>query len=246
MQIAVEEYAFHAGLARERRFAFVSDLHECDSAPVLQLIRQSGADAVLVGGDVIHNHEKNERGLAFLRACAAERKTFCCIGNHERYYRGDLSALIGATGAVLLDNAAVEYGGLVIGGLSSGYTTAEVADCKKRGLLWRFQPTPPPQLSFLDDFCRMPGYKLLLCHHPEYWSRYVRQLPVELTLSGHAHGGQWRLFGQGVFAPGQGILPRYTSGLYQGRLLVSRGLGNPHHHVPRINNTPMIAVITLT
>ncbi len=249
MKLVTEKYTLSVGLPRAMTFAFVSDLHECEIAPVLQAIERSGADAVLVGGDVIHSDEQYERGIAFLTACASKRKTFCCIGNHERHYTGDLSALLAPTGAVLLDNQAVEYGGILIGGLSSGYAVRHASGQKKtkkaNNPFWRLRPTPPPELAFLQRFSAGQGYKLLLCHHPEYWARYIRALPVELTLSGHAHGGQWRIFGRGVFAPGQGIFPRYTSGLYHGRLLVSRGIGNPHHRIPRINNRPMMAVIRI-
>ncbi len=245
MNPITEQYALSVGLPRAMTFAFVSDLHGCDNAPVLAAIEQSGADAVLVGGDCIHNHEHYREGIDFLTQSAAKRKTFCCIGNHERHYLGELSDLIAPTGAVLLDNRAVQYGGITIGGLSSGYARGHATSHGRHNPLWRLQPTPPPDLDFLARYSAMPGYKLLLCHHPEYWARYIKPLPIDLTLSGHAHGGQWRILGRGVFAPGQGIFPRYTSGLYQNRLLVSRGLGNPHHRIPRINNRPMVAVIKI-
>jgi len=79
------------------------------------------------------------------------------------------------------------------------------------------------------------GYKILLCHQPEHYDKYVRKYPIQLTLSGHAHGGQWRFFGRGVYAPGQGLFPKFTSGLYEGKLLVSRGLANPQK-IPKIGN----------
>ena len=86
---------------------------------------------------------------------------------------------------------------------------------------------------------------MLLCHHPEYYPKYIKDLPVDLTLSGHAHGGQWRLFGRGAYAPGQGIFPKYTAGVYENRLLVSRGLGNLYI-VPKINNPPEILKIKIS
>lgn len=73
----------------------------------------------------------------------------------------------------------------------------------------------------------MDGFRILMCHHPEYYPEHIRRSSIDLTVSGHAHGGQVRLFGQGLYAPGQGILPKYTSGFYDsGRLLVSKGLSN--------------------
>jgi predicted MPP superfamily phosphohydrolase len=64
------------------------------------------------------------------------------------------------------------------------------------------------------------------------------------VLSGHAHGGQIRIFGQGLFAPGQGILPRYTAGLHDGRLLISRGMAN-HTIIPRLFNPPEMLTVEL-
>ncbi|MBQ8717715.1 MAG: metallophosphoesterase [Clostridia bacterium] len=244
MQLKTEIYHISAGLPREVTFAFVSDLHDGDPTPVLDAIAAQDVDAVLVGGAVIHDHAHYQRGIEFLAKSAARYKTFCCIGNHERRYRGDFASLVASSGAVLLDDAMVEYAGVVIGGLSSGCTAVDDAP-HRPPLLWRFQKTPAPQRAFLSHFAAQKGFKLLLCHHPEYWECYIRDLDVDLTLSGHAHGGQWRIFGRGVFAPGQGLFPRYTSGLYHERLLVSRGVGNPHC-IPRICNSPMVAIIHIT
>ena len=52
---------------------------------------------------------------------------------------------------------------------------------------------------------------------------------------GHAHGGQWRIAGRGIFAPGQGLFPKLTSGIHD-NLVISRGLSNTGNIVPRINN----------
>ncbi len=44
----------------------------------------------------------------------------------------------------------------------------------------------------------------------------IENKKVDLVLSGHAHGGQVRLlFIGGLVAPNQGILPKYTAGLYE-------------------------------
>ena len=85
---------------------------------------------------------------------------------------------------------------------------------------------------------------LVLSHRPELFPIYAGTGP-DVVLSGHAHGGQIRLFGKGVFAPGQGFFPRFTSGQYSRQnsiLLVSKGLGNTIP-VPRIFNTPELNVV---
>ena len=90
-------------------------------------------------------------------------------------------------------------------------------------------------------FCFCPLYSIADCGGNP---KYIKDLPVDLTLSGHAHGGQWRFFGKGIFAPGQGIFPKYTKGVYENRLIVSSGLGN-QTVVPKINNPPEILKVNI-
>lgn len=103
-----------------------------------------------------------------------------------------------------------------------------------------------PDTSWFASFCSKPGYHILLSHHPEYYPLVPGE--IQLTLSGHGHGGQWRFYNpfkrkwQGVFAPGQGWFPRYTKGVYDGRLVVSAGLSNTAG-IPRINNPTEIVFL---
>ena len=62
-------------------------------------------------------------------------------------------------------------------------------------------------------------FKILLSHSPEQFPLY-REYKIDLTFSGHAHGGQIRLpFIGGLFAPVQGLFPRYTKGTRKKTLL---------------------------
>ena len=101
---------------------------------------------------------------------------------------------------------------------------------------------PRPDLNWLKDFERQDGFKLLLCHHPEYRDRYLKGRKIDLILAGHAHGGQIRILDQGLFAPGQGLLPRYTSGVH-GNMVISRGLSNTASFIPRLGNPPEIVYL---
>lgn len=91
------------------------------------------------------------------------------------------------------------------------------------------------------------GFNIMITHEPQFIQEYSSINP-DLILSGHAHGGQFRLpGGQGLYSPGQGVLPKVTSGLHvEGRsvMLVSRGLGNSRFPL-RINNPPEVTFITL-
>lgn len=230
MSFKITEYSVTGNLKQELSFAVVSDLHDFPNEGIISAIKAASPDGVLVVGDFIHGEFINSRGFEFLRLSAKEFPTFCCLGNHEAGYLGDLRSKIKESGAVLLDNEQVLFKGIRIGGLTSGRFYG------RRGGL--------PDLDFLLRFSRFSEYKLLLCHHPEYYKPFIKELPIELTLSGHAHGGQWRLFGRGAYAPGQGILPKYTAGIYDGRLVVGRGLGNLYP-IPRIGNCPEILMLRI-
>ena len=91
------------------------------------------------------------------------------------------------------------------------------------------------------------GFKLLLCHHPEYFAPLVQGLDIDLTLAGHAHGGQVRIPGvlNGLYAPNQGWFPKLAGGAYaQGgtTLIVSRGLA-VRTRLPRIFNRPEVVLV---
>ena len=224
------EYTLYRDVPGKYRFAFVSDLHDCPNDPVLEAIDRIAPDAVLVGGDFIHNYRIYERGFEFLRRSAERYPTFVSLGNHEQKSGLDVRTAVRQSGAALLDDEYVRFGAINIGGASSGSRIE-----RHHGA---------PDTTWLRQFSRLRGFKLLLCHHPEYFDRFIKDLDIDLVLSGHAHGGQWRVFGRGIFAPGQGIFPKYTSGMYADRLIVSRGLGNPIA-VPRVFNQPEIIALNI-
>ena len=91
------------------------------------------------------------------------------------------------------------------------------------------------------------GFKVLLSHRPEQFPVYAKR-NIDLTFSGHAHGGQIRLpLVGGLVAPNQGVFPKYTSGIYYKdslAMIVSRGLGNSIFP-QRMFNRPEIVATTL-
>lgn len=91
------------------------------------------------------------------------------------------------------------------------------------------------------------SYNILLSHRPELISLYST-FDIDLVLSGHAHGGQFRIpFIGGLVAPNQGIFPEYTSGKHTGdntTMIVNRGLGNSIIPI-KLFNRPEIVVLTL-
>ena len=239
--------------ARKLCFAVVSDLHSNEHTQIetiVDKIKSEKVDFILMPGDIFERLDGSKplakkAGFELMSACAKIAPVFYSIGNHENGGIGSWNAIkwskiksipfvydgkdldkIFERGVTLLDNEYVIEDGIAFGGLSSGMIN------EKRH----------PDTQWLDEFCMLDCPKILLCHHPEYYKKYLRNRDIDLIVSGHAHGGQWRVFGRGVFAPGQGIFPKYTSGIYDGKLVVSRGL-KPSGHIPRIFNNPEVVFV---
>ena len=220
------EYTHSTGkMAKPLKLAVVSDLHNEPWDDLFAMIE--GADLLLVPGDISDRYrQKWERGVAFLREAAQRLPTFYSMGNHERRQKAyeEVMAAIEGSGAQVLINRFVPCGEICIGG-------------------W-YDPDIVEVPDMLDDFEQQPGVKVLLCHKPEWYPEHLRGRNIDLIVAGHAHGGQIRLFDRGVYAPGQGLLPRYTRGVEDGRMIISAGAGNPAR-MPRWGNPCEVLMITL-
>ena len=223
------EYTFRTEkIEKPLRFAVAADLHSDTFDDVLEDF--SRCDAVLLPGDLVDRHRKNnDNALRFLQVVPEIAPVFYSVGNHERKFkhREEYLRKVSESRVTLLDNESVLFRGVRIGGLSSA---------KEK-----------PDLAFLDRFEQEDGWRLLLCHHPEVYRDWVSGRNIDLTLCGHAHGGQIQLFGRGLYAPGQGLFPKLTHGLHDGgRMLISRGMTNgAKPRVPRIGNPCELIIINL-
>lgn len=248
--------------------ALLSDSHNTDPQPILSSLRSRRPSLILIAGDFVYGStpshpsqlkmQESTAAMDLITGCTTIAPTYISLGNHEWMLHDSDLRLIADTGAVVLDNSFIttEVDGqrIILAGLSS----ARVTDYQR----WRdahpsselypretYHVAPPlqPDLSWLSDFCSAPGFHVLLCHHPEYYT-YLRDRDIDLILSGHAHGGQWRVFNPfkrewvGVWSPGQGFLPRLTSGVVENRLVISRGLSNTTV-IPRICNPTEILYV---
>lgn len=207
--------------------AVVSDLHNGDYQDVLPALEKS--DAILIVGDLVDRHRGGyEKAVQFLHDAPEMAPTFYAIGNHERKFkqRAAYWPQVERSRVTVLDNCFTPFRGILLGGLSSA----------KRGQI---------DTGFLSDADGAPWFKLLMCHHPEYFMRHIMAHSVDLTVAGHAHGGQVQIMGRGIYSPDQGLLPRWTHGFYfDGRLLVSRGMTNSAG-LPRVNNPCELILLKL-
>ena len=247
--------------------ALLADFHNGDPSPVISSLQAHRPDLIAIAGDIIYGSQpkseelvvkEQKNVLPLVAGCASIAPTFLSLGNHEWCLHADDLALLASTGAVILDNTWIKHDGLVIGGLTSAFVTdyrrfvaalptdvkAEKRYPRKDSLSGieglRTATERVPEADWLEEYASVPGFHILLDHHPEHLP-FIPQ-GIQLILSGHAHGGQWRVFNHGVFAPGQGWWPKYTKGVYEGRLVVSAGLSNTTW-VPRIGNPTEIVYI---
>ncbi len=234
-----------------KKIVVLADVHDKITPYLKQFVRKVEADAIFIPGDLCNEHivdgshvEKgkkkygvSEQGLEFLKLCARKCPVYYSKGNHEWMFDDrDISA-IKMTGTNYIDNSYLSFSDNVfIGALSSPL------EYIRNGI---FPECPKPNIDWLEEFQRLNGYKILLCHHPEYYPLYLKNKSLNLIVSGHAHGGQIRIGNQGLWAPGQGPFPQYTSGFIDVRLVVSRGLANNIRLIPRINNREEIVVLCL-
>ena len=233
---------------KKLRFALVSDLHGEDPQDVIQILKEERPDHILCPGDIFERLDGsreaiNENGFRLFEVIGTLAPTFFSVGNHEnggvrswnpgwknrsleKYYRPEDVERIKRAGVRFLDDGYVIEDGIAFGGFTSGLIN--------EGNI--------PHTKWLEEFDGLDIPRVLLCHHPEYYKKYLSESKADLIVSGHAHGGQWRVFGRGVFAPGQGIFPKYTAGVHDGRFVISRGLKSGGK-IPRIFNPREVVFI---
>lgn len=224
------------------RIAQISDLHDAvfgeGNATLIEKVREADPDLIFITGDVIDSNRYNlEQSLEVVRGLLEITDVYYVLGNHEvaTNKMNEIYASLSALGVQVMPNTStiIEQDGerLAIAGIEDplmNRKTSEMLDIALEGV-------PEDMLT------------LLLAHRPEVFHEYV-QYDMDLVFSGHAHGGQFRIPGVGgLVAPGQGMFPKYTAGVYKEentQMVVSRGLGNSGMPF-RLLNFPEVIVVEL-
>ena len=222
--------------------AVLADIHARRVEETLSLVEQNKPDIILIPGDLVDGaaiekckEHSNfvEEAITNLNRIAQIAPTYYSLGNHEQQLTETEIKELHRSKAVVVDNRYVNVSAdLYIGGISSGRNYHDKRASQK------------PDISFIPEFEKVSEFKILLSHLPEYYVPFLKDKDIDLIISGHAHGGQIRIGNQGLFAPGQGLFPKYTSGIHDGKLVVSRGISGTELF-PRINNKPETVYIFL-
>ncbi len=195
---------------------------------VITRLRELRPDIVAATGDIVDGQGDDLNGLArhFL-AYKPSKGAYAVIGNHEVYAGLENSLrFLGSAGFTVLRGAPVAAGGIILAGIDdpSAGSFGQEAMMESRNAL---------ALASKGDFV------VLLKHQPVV----DKEIPFDLQLSGHVHGGQIFPFG---------LLTRLVYGvntgltrLADGRLLyVSRGTGTWGPPI-RLFATPEITLFTI-
>ena len=230
------------------RIVFVSDLHlkeyGKDNKILLNTIKKLNPDIIAIGGDsVIYDVDSYDSAINFINGAAKIAPTYFALGNHEwsEIYHNNSYELLNAlkgSDACYLENDLVEVeldgNKIVVCGIIDNFNALhDLTD----GILKQFNSE-----EYSEDF------KLLLSHRP-ITIKYTDIKPkADLVLSGHEHGGQVIIpfTTQGLYSRNQGWFPKYTSGMHtiaDNLVIISTGLSNSNHLVPRVNNRPELVVI---
>jgi predicted MPP superfamily phosphohydrolase len=210
------------------------------------MLRAAQPDIIAITGDLIDSrHTDVALALDFAAEAVKIAPCYYVTGNHESRLEEEyaqLKAGLLAVGVVVLENDSVtlERDGETIRLLG-------VQDPAFEADYWTLFPEDVMDKN-LAALSQGEGFRLLLSHRPEYMDMYARY-SIDLVLSGHAHGGQFRLpWIGGLYAPGQGLFPEYDAGMFSvegTQMIVSRGIGNSAFPL-RFNNRPEVVLITLT
>lgn len=262
-------YQLNSTTQQERKICLIADSHNENTENIIVSIKKQKPDIIAICGDILkmppntvdpyYNiccSERDTRHISgavkareLLDFCADTAPTFFSIGNHESHFDIYDFEYCEKHGIKVLDNIYTEWNDFCIGGLSSGYKELIIkqrqAMVLPNGEKVCSAAERMTDIFWLEKFKRNKKYKILLCHHPEYYKRIYNPKGIDLILSGHAHGGQIRLLGRGLYAHGQGVFPRYTNGLIDGQMIISRGLANASLKFPRLFNDIEIVYINL-
>lgn len=213
------------------KIAVVADVHLPDamvSTPkLLRCVAAQRPDAIFLPGDLTNSYtDMDTVGLQELvSGLVAIAPCFAIPGNHElRLNREPVyGRILTASGVTYLQDSYGEW--------QRGDSVLPIYGMARK------RPAP------LDAEAKNA---LVLAHKPDHF-RYYAAAGWRVVVSGHAHGGQIRIGKQGIYSPGQGVLPTYTNGVYKSgntTMVVSRGLGNSS--VPfRFNNAAHLPVLIL-
>lgn len=232
------------------QIAHVSDFHNKrfgeGQIKILEQLKACVPDIIVITGDLIDGRRTSlDTAVEFVRGAVKIAPVYYVTGNHETYILEypELERQLKAAGVTVLRDEKT-----VIRRSGESITLMGIDDPRFFALEEPDDVVDRAVAQKLDALMEgEQGYTVLLFHRPERF-QLCCDAGIDLVFCGHAHGGQVRLpVVGGLYAPHQGVFPRYTAGLYQRggtSMVVSRGVGDSAFPL-RVNNPPEIVLVTL-
>lgn len=231
------------------RIAVISDMHNSRYADrFISLLNEAKPDLLLFAGDMIQQPDTNlDQVTKVIRSQSGSIPVYAVFGNHEAangsVVRSEITKQLRDAGARVLSNVAV---GIARGDDKIRLIGLEDDDSEILDEETIKKLRKPVKRVTRKDNGEM--FNILLYHRADVFPE-LSDLPVDLVLSGHLHGGIVRLpFVGGVFGRGNTLFPDYTSGMYRKNnttMIVSRGCDyNPKKM--RVFNPPEIVLVKLS
>lgn len=240
-RLSLQRFTVEKNLPSSVRVSHLSDLHfpnaGVDVNLIIDAVSEEKPDLIFLTGDIVDGKTTEENltqvGDFFLKLRAVA-PVFAVIGNHEigSLLLQNYSAVCRENGVVLLNNeiqiVEVKNMPILVSGLKDGSIFSETN-------------LPDYNVKLSKE---KPALSLLLAHRPELLINYSEG-SFDAVFTGHAHGGQLRIFNAGLYAPNQGFFPKFTSGRYSHNnteMFVSRGLGDSISDFRCFNSYHLITV----
>ena len=231
------------------RVALITDLHGCcygkEQQNLVKAVEIESPDVVLLGGDIFDDNVPYEKSEIAIKHLTEKYLCYYVTGNHE-YWSNDIENILGIVEKYGIKTLSGSCDTIELNGQKihiCGIDDPDVVAYTKKGI------TFDKQLKQAEGAINKEDFAILLSHRPELAEQY-QKYDFDLVLCGHAHGGQWILPGvlNGLYAPHQGIFPKYAGGRYDFEnqtLIVSRGLARESTFVPRIFNRPELVIVDI-
>ena len=235
---------------RAIRIAFLSDLHSCNygenAQTLVSAIDRQRPDLILLGGDIFDDVLPDDNTEALLRQISGRYPCYYVTGNHEYWSGAEAFArkmrILEENHVTRLNNEAAT---VTVQGVQINICGVNDPEAAKIGERFSFNEA----LGSIARVSANRNFTLLISHRPERIDDYAKY-PFDLVLAGHAHGGQWRIphLINGVYAPNQGVFPKYAGGMYSRGdtcMIVGRGLARESTRIPRFFNRPELVIIDI-
>lgn len=251
--LTLRTYRIHTDkLDKKIRLMVITDLHSTiygkEQSALINKIDESQPDVILLVGDIADDKVSHEGTKLLLTDISSRYPCYYVSGNHEIWsgQSDAIKSMIRSYGVTVLEG---DTNLLTVNGqLLQIHGVDDPDQFVSYGTYDNVVPSDwTQQFNTCQSMTKDTVYDIFLSHRPELTDFYTDS-GFDLVLSGHAHGGQVRIPGilNGLYAPNQGLFPKYAGGLYElgaTSLVVSRGLCK--NNLPRIFNPPELVIVDL-